>query len=61
MSDMHSIRVSLPDDAAAKLSELARAEFRGPRQQAAVLLIEALERVDRKRQHRQVDGAERRP
>jgi hypothetical protein len=42
---MRSISISIPDDAADKLRELARHEFRGPRQQAAVLVLEGLSRA----------------
>ena len=40
---MHSIYIALPDDAADRLRELARRERRSPRQQAAVLVLAALE------------------
>lgn len=40
-----SIRVVIPDDAATKLAELARREFRAPRQQAAILVLEGLKRA----------------
>lgn len=39
---MRSIYIAIPDDAADKLRELARREFRAPRQQAAVLVLEGL-------------------
>ena len=39
---MQAIRVVIPDDAAAKLADLARQEFRAPQQQAAALLVEAI-------------------
>jgi hypothetical protein len=42
---MRSIYIAIPDDAAAKLRELARREFRAPRQQAAVLVLAGLERA----------------
>jgi hypothetical protein len=32
----------IPDDAATKLAELARREFRAPRQQAAILILAGL-------------------
>lgn len=35
----------IPDDAATKLAELARREFRAPRQQAAILVLEGLKRA----------------
>lgn len=41
---MRSIYISLPADAADRLRELARRERRSPRQQAAVLVLAALER-----------------
>jgi hypothetical protein len=37
-----SIRVVIPDEAATRLAELARREFRAPRQQAALLLLAGL-------------------
>jgi hypothetical protein len=40
-----SIRVVIPDEAAIRLAELARREFRAPGQQAAILVIEGLERA----------------
>ena len=43
---MQALRVVIPDDAAAKLDELAHRQYRAPRQQAAVLLVEAIERAD---------------
>jgi hypothetical protein len=42
---MRSIYIAIPDDAAAKLRELARREFRAPRQQAAILVLAGLERA----------------
>lgn len=42
---MQAIRVVIPDDVAAKLAELAQQEFRAPRQQAAALLVEAIEKA----------------
>lgn len=42
---MHSIYIAIPDDAADRLRELARREFRAPRQQAAILVLEGLERA----------------
>ena len=35
----------IPDDAATKLAELARREFRAPRQQAAILILAGLQRA----------------
>ncbi len=43
---MPTFYIALPDDAADRLRELARRERRSPRQQAAVLVIAALERED---------------
>lgn len=43
---MRSIYISLPADAADRLRELAWRERRSPRQQAAVLVLAALERED---------------
>lgn len=42
---MRSIYIAIPDDAAAKLRELARREFRAPRQQAAILVLAGLKRA----------------
>ena len=42
---MHSIYIAIPDDAADKLRELARREFRAPRQQAAILILAGLKRA----------------
>jgi hypothetical protein len=42
---MRSIYIAIPDDAADKLRELARREFRAPRQQAAVLVLEGLKKA----------------
>jgi hypothetical protein len=41
---MHSISIAIPVEAADRLRELARRERRSPRQQAAVLVLAALER-----------------
>lgn len=41
---MHSINISIPTETVDRLRELARRERRSPRQQAAVLVITALER-----------------
>jgi hypothetical protein len=42
---MEIIRVPVPNDTARKLRELADRDYRAVRQQAAVLLIEAVERA----------------
>ena len=42
---MRSLNVAIPDEAAERLRELAAREFRGPRQQAAILIIEGLRRA----------------
>ena len=42
---MQNIRVVIPDDVADKLDALARQEFRAPRQQAAALLADAVNRA----------------
>ena len=42
---MRSIYIAIPDDAADKLRELARREFRAPWQQAAVLVLAGLRRA----------------
>jgi len=41
---MHSISIAIPTEAADKLRDLARRERRSPRQQAAVLVLAALDR-----------------
>jgi hypothetical protein len=41
---MHSLSIALPAEAADRLRDLARRERRSPRQQAAVLVLAALER-----------------
>jgi hypothetical protein len=43
---VQAIRVLIPDDVAAKLTELARQEYRAPKQQAAVLLVEAVTKAE---------------
>ncbi len=43
---MHSISIAIPAEAAERLRDLARRERRSPRQQAAVLVLAALERED---------------
>jgi hypothetical protein len=40
-----SLTLAIPENAAAKLAELARRDYRAPRQQAAVMLVEAIERA----------------
>lgn len=42
---MKSITLAIPEPAAEKLADLARRQYRAPRQQAAVMLIEAIERA----------------
>jgi len=41
---MHSISIAIPTEAADRLRDLARRERRSPRQQAAVLVLAALDR-----------------
>lgn len=41
------VQVAIPEEAAAQLAELARHEFRAPKQQAALLLTDAIERAAR--------------
>jgi hypothetical protein len=41
---MYTFTVAIPPDAAERLRELARRERRSPRQQAAVLVLQGLER-----------------
>jgi len=43
---MHSISIAIPTEAADRHRELARRERRSPRQQAAVLILAALEHED---------------
>jgi hypothetical protein len=43
---MRLINIAIPDDVASRLNELARREYRRPRDQAAVLIIDGLDRVD---------------
>lgn len=43
---MRSLYIAIPDEAALKLRELARRELRAPRQQAAILVLEGLERAE---------------
>ncbi len=43
---MHSIYIAIPTEAADRLRELARRERRSPRQQAAVLVLAALEGLE---------------
>jgi hypothetical protein len=45
-SVMPTFYIALPDDAADRLRDLAWRERRSPRQQAAVLALAALERLD---------------
>lgn len=42
---MRSLYIAIPDEAADQLRELARREFRAPRQQAAILVIAGLKRA----------------
>jgi hypothetical protein len=42
----------LPDEAADKLEALARDNYRRPKEQAAVLLVDAIERAARRRRER---------
>jgi hypothetical protein len=42
---MRSITVAIPDTAAAKLAAVARHRFRAPRQEAAALLVDAIDRA----------------
>jgi hypothetical protein len=46
LSVMPTFYIALPDDAADRLRELAWRERRSPRQQAAVLVLAALERLE---------------
>lgn len=53
---MQSIRVVIPDPAAAKLADLAERLYRTPRQQAAILVLAGLERAERELSQRPADG-----
>jgi len=44
-----NVTVTISERAAERLAELARRELRAPRQQAALLLVEAIERAARRR------------
>lgn len=55
---MRSIYIAIPDDAADKLGELARREFRAPRQQAAILVLAGLKRARLDTNHRPEDPVE---
>jgi hypothetical protein len=39
---IHVLTIAIPDDAAAKLRDLSVIQYRRPRDQAAILLIEAI-------------------
>jgi len=49
---VRSLTLAIPDAAAAKLNELARQDYRAPRQQAAALLVEAIDRAARIRRNK---------
>ena len=55
---MRSIYIAIPDDAADKLRELARREFRAPRQQATILVLAGLERAELDRDQRPEEAVE---
>jgi hypothetical protein len=44
---VRQVTIVLDSQASAKLVELARRQFRAPRQQAAALLVDAIERASR--------------
>jgi hypothetical protein len=44
-----TLTVAIPDESASKLDALARDSFRRPKEQAAALLIDAIERASRRR------------
>jgi hypothetical protein len=57
---MRSITLGIPDQAATQLAQLARRDYRRPRDQATVLLLEAIARAADDRPDRQ-DAAGRSP
>lgn len=42
---MRSLNIAIPDEAATKLAELAAREFRRPKEQAALLIVDGLRRA----------------
>ena len=56
---MRALYVPVPDDVLARLVELARAEFREPKAQAAALIVEGLRRAEAERDHAPVVAAQR--
>jgi len=40
-----TLTIAIPEHAAERLAELARRQYRAPRQQASVMLLEAIERA----------------
>lgn len=46
-SMLRRLTLAIPEETAAKLAEMARREYRAPKDQAAILLIEAIERSRR--------------
>jgi hypothetical protein len=44
---MRRLTIAIPEEAAARLERLARLEFRDHKQQAARLLVDAIERAER--------------
>lgn len=44
---LRTLIVAIPDDAASKLNEIAQREFRRPKDQAGLLLVQAIEAASR--------------
>ena len=61
MERTHRLTVAIRQDAAERLTNLARAERRDPREQAGLLLEAALARLSREANHRQAPGGSRSP
>jgi hypothetical protein len=53
---VRSITLAIPENAAAKLAELARRDYRAPRQQAALMLVEAIEHAGKTPTRRMTNG-----
>jgi hypothetical protein len=45
---LRTLKIAIPDDAATKLNEIAQREFRQPKDQAGLLLVEAIEAASRR-------------
>jgi predicted transcriptional regulator len=49
---MRTLTLAIPDEVAARLDELAEREFRRSKDQASILLVEAIRRHDRRMRRR---------